>query len=67
MQHVGITLPNIAGIVSADVSFRVFKRLQHVGQCCFYGNFEESLGLIFTQNSLQNCNVVKFVRHYGAR
>ena len=37
------------------------KRSQHVGQCCFYGNTEGSLGLIFTQNSLLNCNVVTFV------
>ena len=55
-------------IVLADVGIRVFKQSQHVVQCCFYGNPEESLGLIFTQNSLRNCsNVVTFVRHYGAR
>ena len=55
-QHVGATSPNIVGIVLADVGFRVFKRLQHVEQCCFYGNSEGSLGLILTQNSLRNCN-----------
>ena len=41
-QHVGTTLPNIVG-------FRVFKRPQHVGQCCFNGNTDGRLGLIFTQ------------------
>ena len=60
-QHVGATSPNIVGIVLADVGFRVFKRSQHVGQCCFYGNTLGSLGLIFTQNSWLNCNVVTFV------
>ena len=29
----------------------MFKRSQHVGQCCFYGNTLGSLGLIFTQSS----------------
>ena len=38
----------------------VFKRSQHVGQCCFYVNTEGSLGLIFTQNSLRNGDVVTF-------
>ena len=42
-QHVGTTSPNIVGIVLADVGFRVFKRSQHVGQCCFYGNTLGSL------------------------
>ena len=60
-QHVGATSPNIVGIVLANVGFRVFKRSQHVGQCCFYGNTLGSMGLIFTQNSLLNCNVVTFV------
>ena len=62
--HVDATSPNIVGIVLADVGFRVFKRSQHVGQCCFYGNMEGSLGLIFTQNSLRNWKVVTFVRQY---
>ena len=65
-QHVGATSPNIVGIVLADVGFRVFKRSQDVGQCCFYGNTEGSLGLIFIKKSLRNCKVVTFVRHYGA-
>ena len=69
-QQVGATSPNIVGIVLADVGFRVFKRSQHVGQCCFHGNTLGSLGLTFTQNSLLNCNVVTFAPpppHYGAR
>ena len=69
-QHVGATSPIIVGIVLADVGFRVFKRPQHVGQCCFYGNTLGSMGLIFIQNSLLNCNVVTFVSPlpvYGAR
>ena len=45
----------------------MFKRSQHVGQFCFYGNTDGSLGSIFTQNSLPNYNFVTFVRHYGAR
>ena len=45
----------------ADVGFRVFKRSQHVGQCCFYVNTFGSLVLIFTQNALLNRNVVAFV------
>ena len=64
-QHVGTTLPNIVGIVLADVGSRVFKRSEHVGQCCFYGNTEGSLDLIFTPNSLRNYNNVTFVRHYA--
>ena len=37
----------------------MFKRSQHVGQCCFYCNTEGSLGLIFTKKSLklQCCHV----------
>ena len=62
MQTKATCWHNIAGIVLADVSFRVFKRSQQVGQSCrFYGNTLGSLGLIFTQNSLLNCNVVTFV------
>ena len=62
--HVGTTLHNIVGIALADVCFRVFKRLKHVGQRCFYGNTEENLGLIFTLNSLRNYNFVTFVDEY---
>ena len=58
---------NIVGIMLADVDFRMFKRSQHVGQCCFFGNTEGSLDLIFTPNSLRNYNVVTFVRHYAWR
>ena len=55
-------------ILVADVGFRVFKRSQLVGQWSFYGNTKGSLGLIFTQNSLQNYNdVVTFVNHDGGR
>ena len=42
-QHVGATWHNIVGIVLANVGFRVFKRSQHVGQCCFFGNTDGSL------------------------
>ena len=38
----------------------MFKRSQHVGQCCFYGNTEGSLGLIFTPKlfgKLRCCHV----------
>ena len=59
-QHVGATSPNIVGIVLGDVGFRVFKRPQHVGQCCFYGNTEGNFGLIFTPKlfgKLQCCHV----------
>ena len=45
----------------------MFKRSQHVGQCCFYGNTEGGLGLIFTQDSLRNCNFVMFVDEYRRR
>ena len=65
--HVGTTLHNTVGIALADVCFRVFKRSKHVGQCCFYGNTEENLGLISTLNSLQNCNFVTFVDEYRRR
>ena len=66
-QHVGTALHNIVGIVLADVGVRVFKRSQYVGQCCFYDNTECCHGLVFTQDSLRNCNFVMFVDEYRRR
>ena len=53
-QHVGTTSPNIVGIVLANVGLRVFKRSQHVGQCCFYGNTEGGGGSRFGISSCLN-------------
>ena len=59
-QHVGATSPDIVGIISVDVGLRVFKRSQHVGQCCFYGNTEGESEFDIYQNlfaKLQSCGV----------
>ena len=52
-QHCWPTTPNNIGscwhlLGPFAWAFKVFKRSQHVGQCCFYGKTEGSLGLIFT-------------------
>ena len=64
MQHVGTTLPNIVGIVLADVGFRVFKQSRHVGQCCFLRLIPRRVWVWYLPQTLWETNVVTFVRHY---
>ena len=51
-QYAGATSPNIVRIVLADASIRVFKRSQHVGQCCFYRVIPRGVWVLYLPRTL---------------